>query len=519
MEQELTLQEKTLKRANKVFIDSMVVVAIYLMVLYLAQFALGQISLIRSIIIAVLIANPVIVSTILFRKNPLMKSFRLVALLTYAVAFEVSCMSTDYFIYNLYMIPIVIATLLYFDFKFTLFATCLNYGLCIFNAVFTLNYFNAKAVQSQVNEIFLILFTLLLLSIIVVIAASAIRKHIQEELEEVERNQRAQKEMMEAIVTIGRNVNASTQNIHALVEEMTDSTNMVTQAMGDVTVSMESSVNSIQEQATMSGEIQEIIHTTVEISDSLEKIANQSTDNVKEGRSLVDKVVEKAEDVARENNLVKDNMAVLQAHTQDMHKIIGMIQKISAQTNLLALNASIEAARAGEAGRGFSVVAEEIRVLSEQTKHSTENIEDIITKLNENAADTIHSMDTVMDEISIQTDMIHQIAGNFQEIYADLDILKEQSVTMTEKTKLLSETNANLVDQNNNLSATSQEISASAEETSAMCSENSERFKIVNNVIEELSAETAKLDGYIEEYKHLQELEAMEDDSLAVATA
>ena len=87
------------------------------------------------------------------------------------------------------------------------------------------------------------------------------------------------------------------------------------------------------------------------------------------------------EEVESENKLVKENMTALQAHTQDMLKIISIIQQISAQTNLLALNATIEAARAGEqAGvrccRGGDPHA------SEQTKQSTENIEEIITKLN-----------------------------------------------------------------------------------------------------------------------------------------
>ena len=176
----------------------------------------------------------------------------------------------------------------------------------------------------------------------------------------------------------------------------------------------------------------------------------------------------------RENHTVKSNMTALHDHTKDMQKIIGIIQQISSRTNLLALNATIEAARAGEAGKGFAVVAEEIRMLSEQTKDSTENIESIITKLNDNATDTITSMDTVMNEM-------------------------EKSEDMNEKTRLLTETNKTLIDDTNTLSSTSEEISASSEETCAMCSDNAERFKTVNNVIAELTADAGKTNVFIEE--------------------
>lgn len=180
----------------------------------------------------------------------------------------------------------------------------------------------------------------------------------------------------------------------------------------------------------------------------------------------------------RENHTVKSNMTALHDHTKDMQKIIGIIQQISSRTNLLALNATIEAARAGEAGKGFAVVAEEIRMLSEQAKDSTENIESIITKLNDNATDTITSMDTVMNEM-------------------------EKSEDMNEKTRLLTETNKTLIDDTNTLSSTSEEISASSEETCAMCSDNAEWFKTVNNVIAELTADAGKTNVFIEEYDRM----------------
>lgn len=265
----------------------------------------------------------------------------------------------------------------------------------------------------------------------------------------------------------------------------------------------------------MTGRIQDVIDDTVSIADTLESISSENSKNVKSGQQLVSDIVSQTEQIEQENTMVKDNMAALHTHTKDMQKIISMIQQISSQTNLLALNASIEAARAGDAGKGFAVVAEEIRILSEQTKHSTENIEEIISKLNENASDTITSMDHVMEKISLQVSMIHDIEDNFSAIRSSLSDLKHNAAEMGEKTKLLRETNTTIVDSTNNLSSTSEEISASAEETNAMCSDNAERFKTVNNVIEELAAEAGKMDGFMDEYNRLHEEAAAETEGNA----
>ena len=353
--------------------------------------------------------------------------------------------------------------------------------------------------------IFVICSIIIVINTITCLASRVAVLHNTEELAELEAHKKKQEDMMNSIVTVGTSVNESTQSIHALIEEMTEATGCVSQAMGDITVSMESTVASIQEQASMTGRIQDIIADTVSIADALTNISQSSGKNVETGQALVSNIVSQTEEVESENKLVKENMTALQAHTQDMLKIISIIQQISAQTNLLALNATIEAARAGEAGRGFAVVAEEIRMLSEQTKQSTENIEEIITKLNKNAGDTIASMDHVMDKIGNQVSMIHDIEENFSGIRSGLTGLEQNAAAISEKTRILKETNTMLVDETNTLSSTSEEISASAEETNAMCTDNAERFKSVNNVIAELAAEAGKMNGFIEEYHRLHD--------------
>ena len=167
---------------------------------------------------------------------------------------------------------------------------------------------------------------------------------------------------------------------------------------------------------------------------------------------------------------------------------------------------------AGDAGRGFAVVAEEIRKLSEQTKASTEDIQQIIEKLNENAGDSMESLDTVMKEMDEQISMIHEIKNNFADIKDGIGNLKTDVEDMNGKTVSLRKNNEVIIDNNSNISSASEEISAASEETTAMCTQNSERFRDVNRVVEELAAEAERMGRYIDEYTRLHRAETAVDD-------
>jgi len=506
---ELTLQERSTKRANFCLTVTITLVSVYLMFLYLAQILQSLVTIRKAIIVAIMIMVPPIISFIFYKKDPTSQIYRRVAMVSFLIVFEIACLSSTNFLYNFFMFPILISMMMYFDLKFEIRNAAITVFAALVNTQYSIHVLGANS-RLERNDAFMIMCIIIILAISICLATRVAVLHIQEELEELENRKRKQEEMMEAIIAVGQSINSSTQSIQALVEEMSDSTTCVTQAMNDVAISMEGTVGSIQEQAVMTGRIQDVITDTVTISNTLENIATNSEQDVISGQKLVENIVTQTERIEQENILVKNNMSELHNHTKDMEKIIGIIQQISSQTNLLALNASIEAARAGDAGKGFAVVANEIRVLSEQTKQSTENIESIITKLNENATDTISSMDIVMFEINQQVTMIRDIADNFANIRGGLYELKDKSSEMSDKTKLLHETNAIIVDNNNNLSSTSEEVSASAEETTAMCCDNTERFKVVNNVLTSLIVEAAKMDSYINEYNELHAAEIAE---------
>ena len=470
---------------------------ISLLVLMLSRLSTGKQTMTAFLMEFLVLFAGAMASMFLYFKNTFSEKgyIRVVIIIYYAVFFFMMFMLKDLYI-TLFLYLVSAGLILYGNNKLTTAVSIYNIVVSLINVIVL---HKLKISTSTAAESCIVLFSLGI-NACLGISSFLSKKIIDEQLAEIAAKEKEQEDMMTAIVTVGQKIDASVQSIAALVEEVNEDTKGVTKAMTDVAQGMETMLTSINDQTHTTEKIQKVVKETAEVSDNLSDIAKIASESVREGVQLVQNVVKQTEIMEEENNSVKNSMEELHNHTMDMEKIIGMIQTISSQTNLLALNASIEAARAGEAGRGFAVVAEQIRVLSEKTKQSTENIQAIIEKLNENSNETIGSMDSVIGKINDQITMIHDIEENFNKISDGLGSLDKSVVEMNDKTTELMETNEIITDSINNLSSTTEEISAASEETTAMCAQNSDRFETVNQVIIELSKESSKLGRFIDEY-------------------
>ncbi|ULN65822.1 methyl-accepting chemotaxis protein [Vibrio gigantis] len=232
------------------------------------------------------------------------------------------------------------------------------------------------------------------------------------------------------IGTLAHHVNAFIAKLQEIVRDIADSSSQLNE---------QSEVSTNVARQTSDGlsvqlhEISQIATAVHEMSATAEEVANNaqmtadsaisSTENCEQGKQVIirnqDSITNLAQQVENASGIIQE----LEKNALDINTILSTISDIAEQTNLLALNAAIEAARAGEQGRGFAVVADEVRVLSQRTHSSTDEIREMIETLQKNSMSAVESMQrsqdlaqSSVDDANNATTALEEIATSIQQI-------------------------------------------------------------------------------------------------------
>jgi methyl-accepting chemotaxis protein len=202
------------------------------------------------------------------------------------------------------------------------------------------------------------------------------------------------------------------------------------------------------------------------------------------GRAIVKKTIDSINVLSGDIHNATSVIQKLQSESNEIGSVLDVIRGIAEQTNLLALNAAIEAARAGEQGRGFAVVADEVRTLASRTQQSTQDIQKMIEKLQSGADDAVKTMEHSLSQVSSSVEQANQTGNSLDTITTAVSTINQMNVhiaSAAEQQRLVAEEiNRNI----ENISQISEKSARAARETSSASEELQNWTLRLNNLID-----------------------------------
>ncbi|WP_349966782.1 methyl-accepting chemotaxis protein [Roseburia faecis] len=421
--------------------------------------------------------------------------YRYALVVGYGIFYTFLICTTDSPIAFTYILPVVSLLVLYKDRKFMVGCAIANIASVIISVIYHLVVLGQNTATDQKNYQLQIACLLLcyigyIMSIRHLIESdgaltNSIKADLKRVVTTVEQVKTASNTIMDGITVVRE---LATENKHGS-DIVVDGMNKLTDHNG----LLQSRTASSQE---MTGDINSQVQNVASMINDMVSLTAESGKHAKTSSVDLESLVQTAGTMADLSNEVEHILDAFKAEFETVKQETGTIDSISSQTNLLALNASIEAARAGEAGKGFSVVAEQIRKLSTETKDSSGQISEALSRLDEISGKMTSSIEETLKLIQVTLEKVTQTGENVNKITQDSSLLGEHIQTIDSAMKEVESSNRQLVENMEQVSSIVETmttcISDSDETSKRMLSKYEESASNINNienVIQELMCE------------------------------
>lgn len=300
-------------------------------------------------------------------------------------------------------------------------------------------------------------------------------------------------QMVSSISAVSEHLSEASHELHDSSEEISDSAEGIGNSTHQMAAAMEEQSAQVDETRDNIIELSREIKNIEGKSINMENQSQSVVKNIKTGNSSINNSIKEIQNVREKSNKVETTVNQLGKSSDKIGDIINLISSISSQTNLLALNAAIEAARAGEAGRGFSVVADEIRDLAEESSQATEEIAKLINDIQEGVENTVGNMDDTRKAVKNSVQAIENSKNSFAEIDKAAFELKSLIDQISTAALKMGENSDKVQNSIKDIAEVSEYTASSAEEIAASSQEQSSATHEITEATSDLAAMSQEL--------------------------
>ncbi|MFR9711687.1 methyl-accepting chemotaxis protein [Paenibacillus sp. MB22_1] len=307
--------------------------------------------------------------------------------------------------------------------------------------------------------------------------------------------------MLEQISRLVERTNESAVELLATAENLTRASRdtsqtaaEIAQATGEIAAGAESLAVEADKGTETAEQIGDQMSRVARLNAAMDESAGRVIEVSRNGEAHMEELVEKTEAVSQMTALLEENSAKLSRSTQSIRSILAPMVEMTKQTNILSLNASIEASRAGAAGKGFMVIAGEIRELAAASGESIQTVSAITEEIQEAIGQTVEVLTGIAPLFAAQTEAVKEAAGIFQNVKGEMEQFVTEIRSSSASVQELLQSQATLQDFVDTVSSVVQQTSASTEEVASM---SQEQHRVSAELVE-LSARLEELAGQLQ---------------------